>query len=120
MPVYNRNQGNIARAKINVTQTQVQLQSLERQVQDDVAEAVREFELSLKAMLEIEREVLPASRRVRDAARLRYLGGQTSVLEFLDAQKDFNERVRDYRDSLVRHRRAMLDLNTAVGTRLLP
>jgi cobalt-zinc-cadmium efflux system outer membrane protein len=120
MPVYNRNQGNIERAKINVTQTQVQLDSLQRQIQDEVAEAVREFELSLEAMLEIEREVLPASRRVRDAARLRYLGGQTSVLEFLDAQKDFNERVRDYRDSLVRHRRAMLDLNTAVGTRLLP
>ena len=47
-------------------------------------------------------------------------GAQTSVLEFLDAQKDFNDRVKDYRDSLVRHRRAMLDLNTAVGTRLLP
>jgi cobalt-zinc-cadmium efflux system outer membrane protein len=120
MPVYNRNQGNIARAKINVTQTQVQLESLQRQLQDEVAEAIREFELSLEAMIEIEREVLPASRRVRDAARLRYQGGQTSVIEFLDAQKDFNERVRDYRDSLVRHRRAMLDLNTAVGTRLMP
>ena len=71
-------------------------------------------------MLEQEREVLPASRKVRDAAYRRWQGGETSVLEFLDAQKDFNERVRDYRDSLVRHRRAMLDLNTAVGTRLLP
>ncbi len=42
------------------------------------------------------------------------------MLEFLSAQKDFNDRVKDYRDSVVRHRRAMLDLNTAVGTRLLP
>jgi cobalt-zinc-cadmium efflux system outer membrane protein len=120
MPIYNRNQGNIERAKINVTQTQVQLAQLERQVQDEVAEAVREFQLSLEAMLEQEREVLPTSRKVRDAAYRRWQGGQTSILEFLDAQKDFNERVRDYRDSLVRHRRAMLDLNTAVGTRLLP
>ena len=63
MPVYNRNQGNIERAKINVTQTQVQLAQLERQVQDEVAEAVREFQLSLDAMLEQEREVLPASRQ---------------------------------------------------------
>jgi cobalt-zinc-cadmium efflux system outer membrane protein len=120
MPVYNRNQGNIARAKINVTQTQVQLAQLERSIQDEVAEAVREFQLSLDALHEQEREVLPSSRKVRDAAYRRWQGGQTSVLEFLDAQKDFNERVRDYRDSLVRHRRAMLDLNTAVGTRLLP
>jgi cobalt-zinc-cadmium efflux system outer membrane protein len=120
MPIYNRNQGNIARAQINVTQTQVQLAQLERQVQDEVAEAVREFQLSLDAMLEQEREVLPASRKVRDAAYRRWQGGSTSILEFLDAQKDFNDRVRDYRDSVVRHRRAMLDLDTAVAVRLLP
>jgi cobalt-zinc-cadmium efflux system outer membrane protein len=120
MPIYNRNQGNIERAKINVTQTQVQLAQIERQVQDEVAEAVREFQLSLEAMLEQEREVLPASRKVRDAAYRRWQGGSTSILEFLDAQKDFNDRVKDYRDSIVRHRRAMLDLNTAVGARLLP
>jgi cobalt-zinc-cadmium efflux system outer membrane protein len=120
MPIYNRNQGNIERAKLNVSQTQVELAALERQIADEVAEAVREFQLSLDAFLEIEREVLPASRRVRDAALRRFQGGQTSVIEFLEAQKDFNQRVRDYRDALVRHRRAMLDLNTAVGERLLP
>ena len=31
-----------------------------------------------------------------------------------------NEIVRQYRDTLVRHRRAMLKLNTAVGLRILP
>jgi cobalt-zinc-cadmium efflux system outer membrane protein len=120
LPVYNRNQGNIERARINVTQTQVQYAQLERQVADEVSEAVREFQLSLEAVLEIEREVLPASRRVRDAALRRFQGEATSAIEFLEAQKDFNERVRNYRDALVRHRRAMLDLNTAVGQRLLP
>ncbi|WP_165227511.1 TolC family protein [Aquisphaera insulae] len=120
MPIYNRNQGNIERAKINVTQTQVQLAQLERQIQDEVAEAAREFELSRDAFLEIEREILPASKRVLDAAWKRYIGGSNTILEFLDARRDYNGRVKDYRDALVRHRRAMLDLNTAVGTRLLP
>ena len=32
----------------------------------------------------------------------------------------YNEVVRQYRDALVRHRRSMLDLNTAVGARVLP
>jgi cobalt-zinc-cadmium efflux system outer membrane protein len=120
LPVYNRNQGNIQRAKINVSQTQVELAQLERQIQDEVADAVQEFELSLAAVLEIEREILPAARRVRDSALRRFQGGNTGVIEYLEAQKDFNERVRDYRDSLVRHRRAMLDLNTAVGARIVP
>ena len=39
---------------------------------------------------------------------------------FSESQRDYNETIRDYRDALVRHRRAVLDLNTAVGVRLLP
>ena len=46
--------------------------------------------------------------------------GETSVLDYLEAQLAFNEVVRQYRDALVRHRRAILDLNTAVGERILP
>ncbi len=42
------------------------------------------------------------------------------MLEYLAAQLDFNDKVRSYRDALVRHRRAILDLNTAVGERVLP
>ena len=76
LPVYNRNQGNIERAKINVSQTRVELAALERQIADEVDEAVREFELSREAMLELEREFLPASRRVRDSAFRRFQGGR--------------------------------------------
>ena len=120
IPLYNRNQGNIRRAKINVTQTQVQAASLVRTVESDVINAVREFELSLKSVEELEAEIVPSARKVRDAAYLRWQGGETSALEYLDAQKDYNEVVRDYRDALIRHRNAMLDLNTAVGERILP
>ena len=120
LPIYNRNQGNIARARLNVDQTHIELTHLERRIQDEVSDAVQEFELSLQAMLESEREILPASRRVRDAAYRRWQGGESNILQFLDAQREFNERVREYRDVIVRHRRAALDLNTAVGARVLP
>ncbi|AMV36093.1 TolC family protein [Planctomyces sp. SH-PL62] len=120
LPVYNRNQGNIARARFNVDQTRIELARLERQVQDEVAEIAHEFELSRQAMLESERQILPAARRVRDAAYRRWQGGETNIVEFLNAQRDFNERVRGYRDAIVRHRRDALDVNSAVGARILP
>ena len=44
LPIYNRNQGGISRAKINVTQSELQLGDLERQAQIDVEEAVQEYE----------------------------------------------------------------------------
>jgi cobalt-zinc-cadmium efflux system outer membrane protein len=120
LPVFNRNQGNVVRAKLNADQSQVELMTQEKQVVYDVAEAVREFELSRLAVIDTKSQVLPASKVVRDTAYRRWQGGETSLGEFLDAQKDYNEVVRNYRDALVRHRRAMLDLNTAVGLRIIP
>ena len=57
---------------------------------------------------------------VLDTADRRFRNGLTSVGEYLEARKDYNEVVQKYRDALVRHRRSMLDLNTAVGARVLP
>jgi len=120
LPVFNRNQGNIARAQINVSQTQYELAALERQVAGEVGEAVREFQLSRDGVLKLEGEILPSARRVRDANYRRLQGGEINALEYLEAQRNYNEVVRLYRDALVRHRRSMLDLNTAVGVRVLP
>jgi len=120
IPLYNRNQGNVTRAKINITQTEVQVASAERVVVNDVLNAALELEQSLVAVMQFKNEIIPVSRKVRDAAYRRFMGGHTSALEYLAAQQDFNDVVRSYRDALVRHRAAILDLNTAVGERVLP
>jgi cobalt-zinc-cadmium efflux system outer membrane protein len=120
VPLYNRNQGNITRAKINKDQTEVQAASIERTVMSDVLNAAQELEQSLISVQEFRNEIIPANTRMRDAARQLYEKGETSVLDYLEAQLAFNEVVKQYRDALVRHRRAMLDLNTAVGERMLP
>ncbi|MFO0951788.1 MAG: TolC family protein [Isosphaeraceae bacterium] len=120
LPLFNRNQGNILRSQLNEEQSKVELANQERQVVHEIAEAIREYDLSLNSVIEFKKEVIPASRTVRDAAFQRWRGGESSALDYLEAQQDFNEVVRQYRDVLVRHRRAMLDLNTAVGTRVVP
>ncbi len=120
LPVFNRNQGNILRSKLNAEQSKVELANQEKQIIYDVQEAIREFDLSRVSVIEFRKEVIPASKSVRDSAFRRWQGGETSILEYLDAQQDYNDVVRQYRDALVRHRRAMLDLNTAVGSRVVP
>ena len=118
VPLFNRNQGNIKRAKINVGQTELQVRALERTVRQDVVNAVREFDLSRKAVIDQEEKIVPASRRVRDADEAKFRGGEMNSVDFVEAQQDFNTVVSAYRDALIRHRRAMLDLNTAVGERI--
>lgn len=120
VPLWNRNQGNIRRADRNVMQTKIEVAGLERLVAAEVENAALEYGSSRGAVERIEREILPrAGRRLEDIRRL-YTEGQENLDAYLNAQRDFNEVIRQYRDALIRHRRAMLALNTAVGLRVLP
>ena len=120
MPVYNRNQGGIARAKMNVTQSQIELSSVERQLVTDVQQALYEYEVTAKMVDRIRNELEPAARQVRDDTLRLYQGGEVNVVVFLNAQREYQDIVKQYLDTVVRHRRAMLALNTVLGQRILP
>jgi outer membrane protein, heavy metal efflux system len=120
MPIYNRNQGGIERAKINVTQSQMQLADQERQVQIDVEEAVQEYEISRHLVDDLKDQVLPRAKKVLDQDFQLYTQGNTSLPDYLDAQLEYNTTVKQYLDTAVRHRRSMLSLNTVVGRRIMP
>jgi cobalt-zinc-cadmium efflux system outer membrane protein len=120
LTIFNRNQGNIQRAKLNVSQTQTELASLEQQVIFEVRQAERQYLVTRKAVERIERSLLPNARLEHDKANQLYEQGKLDELTFLAAERDYDQIVRQYRDTRVRHRRAMLKLNTAVGLRILP
>jgi len=120
LPVYNRNQGGIARAKLNVTQSQTELASIERQVINDVQQALNEYQVTRKMVDRIKNQLEPAARQVRDDTRRLYLGGEVNVVIFLNAQREYQDVVKQYLDTVVRHRRSMLALNTVLGQRVFP
>lgn len=120
IPIFNRNQGNIQRARINLRQIEINLEGLERQTDNEVRQAFIEYMASAQAVQQLEHEGLPLVDRIR-AERLRGYGeGRENLNAYLDAQKDYSDMVRRYLDTVVRHRRAMLKLNTAVGQRVVP
>lgn len=120
LPIYNRNQGGVSRAKINITQTELELADLERQAAIDVEEAVQEYEVTRREVIELGEHVLPPAKQVRDNVFKLWNEGHSSALDYLDAQADFNQTVKQYLDTAVRHRRSMLSLNTVVGRRIMP
>lgn len=120
LPVFDRNQGNIEKAKVNVQQSRVELADRELVVANEVRQAEREYSLTLAATERIEGKLLPPASRVRDDAYRLYMRGEQGAVVYLNALREYNEAARRYRDILVRHRRSMLRLNTAVGRRLLP
>ena len=120
LPLYNRNQGNIQRARITVTQAKLDLADRERQAAVEVRKAAREYEVTHAAVDRVERGLLPSAGRVLDTTLVQFNEGEVDALAYLNAQRSYNDIVRQYRDTVVRHRRSMLRLNSVVGQRLLP
>jgi cobalt-zinc-cadmium efflux system outer membrane protein len=120
LPFFDRNQGDIARARVNVTQTQIEQHGLERRIINQVQYAATEYAVSREGVQLYEREILSDARTLRDEHDRLFANGQASLDSWLEAQKEYDEVVREYLETLVYHRRTMLRLNTAVGQRILP
>jgi outer membrane protein, heavy metal efflux system len=121
LPVFNRNQGNIARAKLNIEQSHLQLRAVERLAVEQVRDAEMEYLRTKRFLEDLERNAIPKVRKAMQVAERLYLAGETpNVTSYLAVQKYYNDAVRQYRDTAVRHRRSMSALNTAVGSRILP
>jgi cobalt-zinc-cadmium efflux system outer membrane protein len=120
LPIFNRNQGGIQRAVLNVSQTQTELADVERQAVIDVQKAYTEYESTRREVEELRDEVIPTARQVRNEALSLFSSGEKSVIDFVNAQLEFNQVAKQYLDTAIRHRRSMLGINTAVGQRILP
>ncbi len=105
LPVSNRNQGNIQRARINIAQAQTEQQALERRVATEVRLAHRELTSARAAVARLERTIRTARPPRPDETK---------------DQETVQKRQTDLRTALIRQRRSQLDLNTAVGMRLIP
>ena len=120
LPVYNRNQGNIQRARLNVEQTKVELAAQERRVIAEVKQAEKEYLVARASAERLRQVALPAAQQVLSTAIVRYRAGEQDILYVLNAFRQYNDFVRQYLSTWLRYRRAMLRLNTAAGRRLLP
>ncbi|NBW97374.1 MAG: TolC family protein [Planctomycetia bacterium] len=120
LPIYNRNQGNIARAESNSSQTKLELASLERRLVSEVRLAEREYRRSRTALEQVETAILPRVNATLKRKTEQFTTGQITADDYEGHLDDAAEVAQSHRDALVRHRRSILDLNTAVGLRILP
>ncbi len=120
VPILDRNQGVIARARLNLQQRHIEVEGLERQTINDVRQAWTEYTASRQVVQQYEQEGLPIARRVAETMFRQYRENKEGIDALLEARANYAEMARLYREALVRHRRSMLKLNTAVGRRILP
>jgi cobalt-zinc-cadmium efflux system outer membrane protein len=120
LPVFNRNQGNIERARLNVSQSQIERSYVERRAITEVEQAVNEYRVSGRIVRHIRDAIEPPLRRSRDDRFRLFTEGEATVFDYMTAQRKYNDMAKAYLDSAARHRRSMLTLDTVVGQRILP
>jgi cobalt-zinc-cadmium efflux system outer membrane protein len=120
LPVFNRNQGEIARTGYALTQAQEQQQAASDTVLSDVAnayEAVRSNDEIVQLYIS---GYLKQAADSRDISEYAYRRGAASLLDFLDAERSYRAIQLAYRQALASYMTALEQLKEAVGTRNLP
>jgi cobalt-zinc-cadmium efflux system outer membrane protein len=115
LPVYNRNQGEIERAKQEQAQIQARIRSLEQEIAAEVANAYEQYSTA-KALLEtIEADMLEQAKRVREVIDFSYRRGEATFVELLDAQRTFNETMQGLNEARAEYARSLFVIDSISG-----
>jgi cobalt-zinc-cadmium efflux system outer membrane protein len=120
LPLFNRNQGEIARTRSEQRRADLLAQAVRNQVLQDVESAYASVRSSRARVRLYEETYLPRVRESREIAEFSFQRGATSVLEFLDTERTFRGTQLAYRRELATYLTNLAQLEAAVGTAVTP
>ncbi len=115
IPIFNRNQGEIERARQESKQTTARINALEADIQTEARNAWVQYSTSRGLLESIEQDLLGQARDVRDTMEYSYRRGEASLVEFLDAQRAFNDARQSYNDARADYARSLYALDAISG-----
>jgi cobalt-zinc-cadmium efflux system outer membrane protein len=119
-PIFNRYQGEVVKARADLTTQKADLAKTEAQVLNDVQTAFTQFKSAKSRVERAQRELLEHARRTRDLVQVQYQKGAASLLEYLDAQRMLISTQLDYQNDLADYWQAVVLIGQAVGTEVSP
>ena len=120
LPIFNRNQGEIARTNYALAQAKEQEQSASDTVLSDVANAYEAIKSNDEVVQLYVSGYLKQAQDSRDISEYAYKRGAASLLDFLDAERSYRSTQLAYRQALASYMTALEQLKEALGTRNLP
>ena len=120
IPIFDRNQGEIARSRYAITQSQEAKAAAEESVMTDVETAYETVRTGQRVIQLYQSGYLKQSQDSRDISEYAYKRGAASLLDYLDAERSYRSTQLSFRQSLATYMLAMEQLREAVGTRNLP
>lgn len=115
LPLWNRNQGGVARAEAERQLAVLNLAAVELEVRLDIQQAANAAEIARARAEYVEGEVIDSAREARDVVSESYRLGADDLIDFLDAQRAFRDTLRAYNRALFDYHVSLFELDAALG-----
>ena len=120
IPLFNRNQGEIASTTGEKVQATRQREFLESTIKRDVAVAYRKYRAAAETLVLYSTQILPRAQDNLRSVKAAYGIGEFSIFEVVNEQRRLTENVTGYNQSLREYYTALAELETAIGTTIPP
>ena len=120
LPIFDRNQGEIARTRYAITQAEELQTETAQQVLTDVTNAYANLHTNDEVVQLYQSGYVDMATESRDISRYSYEHGVASLLDYLDAERTYRASQLAYRQALANYMTALEQMREAVGTRNLP
>jgi len=120
LPIFDRNQGEIARTRYAITQFQELQSEAAQQVLTDVVDAFEALRSNDQIIQLYRGGYVDQAQKSRDITEYAYRKGAASLLDFLDSERTYRANQLAYRQALASYMTALEQMRQAVGTRNLP
>ena len=120
IPIFNRNQGEIASAKGEKLQATRSREFLESTIKRDVAIAYRKYRAAAEQLVIYTVQIIPAAEENLRGVRAAYGYGEFSVFEVVNEQRKLTENITGYNQAIRDYFAALAELETALGTPIPP
>ncbi|MGB9464050.1 MAG: TolC family protein [Candidatus Acidiferrum sp.] len=120
LPIFDRNQGEIARTRSAITQSEQMQSEASQQVLTDVVDAYEALRSNDQIIQLYRGGYVDQAQKSRDITEYAYKKGAASLLDFLDSERTYRANQLAYRQALASYMTALEQMRQAVGTRNLP
>ena len=117
--IFDRNQGEKLRTKIDINRNEKLRQGVETQVYSDVDSAYATLSSNINLLKPYKRQYLEEAVRVRDTVLFSYQHGGAALLDFLNAQSEYRAVELSYVNLVGSYLTAAAQLNQAVGREVI-
>jgi cobalt-zinc-cadmium efflux system outer membrane protein len=115
LPLFNRNQGEIARSGWERQRVDARTRALEAAMRGELDAAWLSYDTARSLLTRIEGEMLDKARSVLASMEYSYLVGEASLVEFLDAQRAFNDTMQGYNEARAEYARGLYLIDSVTG-----